>query len=234
MPGVFLRALSEYKFVGTPLWRMFDGKDLVRVELTFHKALPTKSYYKKRDESRRQPAPFAGEWPRQPAPASRPPPRREPTPIERETLPPPTEIVYTTDTTTDHQTKLQEHSYHHRIDDHYQTSTSTSVSHLRRKPEKSLQHQRQIARSSIALTTTKKNTRSTRNTPSRMLSATNHGKDVAIIKAQINPEEDEMNIDLPAYFLHRPWRRIGCSSRDQRPSTIMKILYQDGSTRSSE
>ena len=40
MPGVLLRALSEYKFVGTPLWRMSDGKDLVRVELTFHKALP--------------------------------------------------------------------------------------------------------------------------------------------------------------------------------------------------
>ena len=41
MPGVLFRALSEYKFVGTPLWRMSDGKDLVRVELTFHKALPT-------------------------------------------------------------------------------------------------------------------------------------------------------------------------------------------------
>ena len=69
MPGVLLRALSEYKFVGTPLWRMSDGKDLVGVELTSHKALPTKPYYKKRTESRRQPAPSAGEWPRQPAPA---------------------------------------------------------------------------------------------------------------------------------------------------------------------
>ena len=66
MPVVLLRALSEYKFVGSPLWRMSDGKDLVRVELTFHKALPTKSYYKKRAESRRQPAPSADEWPRQP------------------------------------------------------------------------------------------------------------------------------------------------------------------------
>ena len=72
MPGVFLRALSEYKFVGTPLWRMSDGKDLVRVELTFHKALPTKPYYKKRAGSRRQPAPSAGEWPRQPAAATGP------------------------------------------------------------------------------------------------------------------------------------------------------------------
>ena len=34
-----------------------------------------------------------------------------------------------------------------------------------------------------------------------------HGKDVAIIKAQRIPEEDEMNIDLPAYFLHRPWMK---------------------------
>ena len=93
MPGVLLRALSEYKFVGIPLWRMSDGKDLVRVELTFHKALPTKHYYKKRAESRRQPAPSAGGWPRQPAPASRPPPRREPTPIERETLPPPKQTI---------------------------------------------------------------------------------------------------------------------------------------------
>ena len=89
MPGVLLRALSEYKFVSTPLWRMSDGKDLVRVELTFHKKLPTSQVYKKGVESRRQPAPPAGEWPRQPAPARRLPPRREPTQMERETLPPP-------------------------------------------------------------------------------------------------------------------------------------------------
>ena len=34
-----------------------------------------------------------------------------------------------------------------------------------------------------------------------------HGNDVAIIKAQRIPEEDKMNIDLPAYFLHRPWKK---------------------------
>ena len=96
MPGVLLRALSQYKFVGTPLWRMSDGKDLVRVELTFHKALPTKPYYKRRAESRRQPAPSAGECPRQPVPTSRPPPRREPTQIERETLPPTTQTIQQT------------------------------------------------------------------------------------------------------------------------------------------
>ena len=41
IPAILLRALSEYKFVGHPLWRMADGKDHVRVELTFHKNLPT-------------------------------------------------------------------------------------------------------------------------------------------------------------------------------------------------
>ena len=88
MPGVLLRALREYKFVGTPLCRMSDGKDLVRVELTFHKNLPMPRIYKKGAEIRRQPVLPVGEWLRQPAPARRPPPRREPTQIERETLPP--------------------------------------------------------------------------------------------------------------------------------------------------
>ena len=41
-----------------------DGKDLVRVELTFHKNQPNSRYDKKMAESRRQPAPSAGEWPR--------------------------------------------------------------------------------------------------------------------------------------------------------------------------
>ena len=96
MPGVFLRALSKYKFVGTPLWRMSDGKDLVRVELTFHKKLLMPRFYKKGAESRRQPAPAAGEWHCQPAPATRPLPHRVPTQMERETLPPPTQTILQT------------------------------------------------------------------------------------------------------------------------------------------
>ena len=96
IPAVLLRALSEYKFVGNPLWRMADGKDHVRVELTFHKNLPTLPVYKRRAESRRQPAPSAGEWPRQPTAARRPPPttrsthtaRRESTAPEKETSSP--------------------------------------------------------------------------------------------------------------------------------------------------
>ena len=74
IPAVLFRALSEYKFVGHPLWRMADGKDQVHVELTFHKNLPMLPFYKKRAKSRRQPAPSAGEWPRQPTAAKRPPP----------------------------------------------------------------------------------------------------------------------------------------------------------------
>ena len=52
IPAVLLRALSEYKFVGHPLWKMADGKDHVRVELTFHKTLPMLPVYKRRAESR--------------------------------------------------------------------------------------------------------------------------------------------------------------------------------------
>ena len=171
MPGVLLRALNENKFVGTPLWRMSDGKDLVRVELTFHKALPTKPYYKRRAESRRQPAPSAGEWPRQPFPASRPPPHREPTQIERETLPPTTQTIQQIIRTCYKNTASIIASpiitrtapeQHQRLSSHRH----------RRRPEKSLQKQRKIARSSAATTPMKNLSQSTRSMTSRMLSAT--------------------------------------------------------------
>ena len=96
IPAVLLNALREYSFVDSPLWRMSDGKDLVRVELTFHKNLPTSRIYKKGAECRRQPAPSAGE--RQPTPARLPTSRQTPvcrsTPhLERETPPPPTQTL---------------------------------------------------------------------------------------------------------------------------------------------
>ena len=47
IPAVLLNAMREYSFVGSPLWGMSDGKDLVRVELTFHNNLPTQRLYKK-------------------------------------------------------------------------------------------------------------------------------------------------------------------------------------------
>ena len=97
IPAVLLNALREYSFIGSPLWRMSDGKDLVRIELTFHKNLPTQRLYKKGVVSRKQPAPSAGEWPCQPAPAhlpttKRPTPAHWPTPcVEKETPPQPAE-----------------------------------------------------------------------------------------------------------------------------------------------
>ena len=99
-------------------------KGFSSVELTFHKKLPTRRFYKKGAERRRQPGSRAGEWPRQPAPVTRPPPRREPTQMERDTLPPPIQTILLTP----HQIirPLREYSYHHRIADHLQTSTSVS------------------------------------------------------------------------------------------------------------
>ena len=71
LPAVLLNALRQYKFDGSPLWRMADGKDQVKIEVTFRK--PTNQHFdKKGAESRRRPTPPAGEWPRQPAPARRP------------------------------------------------------------------------------------------------------------------------------------------------------------------
>ena len=76
IPAVLLNALREYSFVGSPLWRMSDRKDLVRVELIFHKNLQTPRFYKKGGVSRRQPAPSAGEG--QPAAATTPTTRSTP------------------------------------------------------------------------------------------------------------------------------------------------------------
>ena len=207
MPGVLLRALSEYKFVGTPLWRLSNGKDLVRVEVTFHKKLPTPRVYKKGAESRRQPAPPAGEWPRQPTPATRLPPRREPTQMEREMLPPPTQTILQT--------------LHQIIRPCYKnTATITAwptITRLAPAP-------------ASPVTLLPKKARKESPAPERSipycsfhyeeeypiyeeydlqdtLSNKFHGQDVAIIKAQRIPEEDEMNIDLPAYFLHRTWEK---------------------------
>ena len=130
LPTVLNNALKEYPVVGSPLWRMSDGKDLVRVELTFHKVLPT-DRYKKRAESRRQPAPSAGEWPRQPAAATRPTTptnrltsaRRRPT-MERKMPPPPTHSSRHSKTR-HHTWSHTEDSSHPAIANHHQTATSS-------------------------------------------------------------------------------------------------------------
>ena len=101
IPSVFLNALKKFNFIGAPLWRLYDSKDLVRVELTFHKNQPTSRYDKRRAESRRQSAPSAGEWPHQPTAARRPPTTRM-TPacqqltMEKETPPPAVQTLQTT------------------------------------------------------------------------------------------------------------------------------------------
>ena len=60
-------ALKEHPFVGSPLCRMSDGKDLVRVELTYQ-PIDTRIGLKAGGSHH----PSAGEWPRQFAPATRP------------------------------------------------------------------------------------------------------------------------------------------------------------------
>ena len=65
LPEVLLNALSQYRFNGSPLWRVREGKDHVKIKVTFWKQ--TNQYFgKKGAEGRRQPTPPAGEWPHQP------------------------------------------------------------------------------------------------------------------------------------------------------------------------
>ena len=127
-------------FVGHPLWRMADGRDHVRVELTFHKNLPTLPVYKRKAESRRQPAPSAGEWSRQPTAARPPPPpttrptptaRRQPTTPEKETTPPASQTLCT-DRHTNYSlsTKTTEDSTDHAITHHPETSYTASFSRI--------------------------------------------------------------------------------------------------------
>ena len=98
LPAVLFTALRRYKFDESPLWRMADGKDHVKVEVTFRKTTHQR-YDKKGAESRRRPTPPAGECPRQPAQARQPtasrqtPARRSPPYLERKTPPPPTQTL---------------------------------------------------------------------------------------------------------------------------------------------
>ena len=169
---------------------------MYHVELTFHKALPTKPYYKRRAESRRQPAPFPGEWPRQPIPALRPPPRRESTQIQREMLTPTTQTIQ--------QTSQQ------IIRPRYKNTASITASPIITRPAPA------SPESPPSKKPRKKSPEPAKDRPilccynayeepfpihekydlQDALSNKLHGKDVAIIKAQRLPrEEDEMNIE---------------------------------------
>ena len=86
LPAVLLNALRQYKFDGSPIWRMADGKDHVKIEVTFRK--PTNQRFdKKGAESRRRPTLPAGEWTRQPAPARHPATRPTPPASQQPTTP---------------------------------------------------------------------------------------------------------------------------------------------------
>ena len=175
IPSVLLNALKEFNFVGTPLWRLSDGKDLVRVELTFHKNhQPTSRYVKKRAERRRrQPAPSAGEWPRQPISARRSPmtttrstpASRQPTP-EKETPPPDTADI----NTFHYQTSTQATgSRDHTITDHHATNNITSFSGLSASKEDKdkVAEVHDDNRNSTSMTKRKMNILYTRSTTSR-------------------------------------------------------------------
>ena len=51
LPAVLLNAWRQYKFNGSPLWRMADGKDHVKIEVTFRKTT-NQRFDKRRAESR--------------------------------------------------------------------------------------------------------------------------------------------------------------------------------------
>ena len=114
-----------------------------------------------------------------------------------------------TDITTDHQTTLQENSKHHRIADITRPAPASPESPPSKKPRKKSPEpakDRPILCCYVAY-----------EEPFPIhekydlqdaLSNKLHGKDVAIMKAQRLPrEEEEMNIDLSAYFLHRSWKQ---------------------------
>ena len=86
LPGIIVSAIKAYEFTDKPLWRIGEGLDHVKIELTYKLPTdqPTVSVEQrektvmskpKRGKAKRrtEPAPSAGEWPRQPLPAEQPP-----------------------------------------------------------------------------------------------------------------------------------------------------------------
>ena len=118
----FVDCFERIQLCWSSTMEISDGKDLVRVELTFHKNQPTSRYDKKR-----------AEWPRQPTAARRPPTttrstpaRRQPT-NEKETSPPAVQTLQTSALSTiRHQRKP--HSRDHTITDHHTTNNTASSS----------------------------------------------------------------------------------------------------------
>ena len=173
---------------------MSDGKDLVRVKLTFHKALRTKP--NKQEEGWKQEVVCILCW--RVALSARSSFKTAATPrtnADREG----DATTARTDTTSDnqHATRTPLPSPHRRSSpDRHQHQRLSSLHH-RRRPGKSLQ-QPKNGHSSTAPTTTKKNTRYTKSTTSRKQSATSSlsSKPRESLEKKMN-----MNVDLPSSTL---------------------------------
>ena len=86
LPAILVSTINAFEFPGNPLWRVGQGLDHVKIELTYklptdqptvsveQKEKPVMSNPKRGKAKRRtEPAPSAGEWPRQSLPAKQPP-----------------------------------------------------------------------------------------------------------------------------------------------------------------
>ena len=206
LPPVLLNALRQYKFDGSPLWRMADGKDHIKIEVTFRK--PTNQRFdKKGAESRRRPTPPAGEWPRQPAPARRsttrptPPASLQPTTPEKETTPPAQQTLQIdTATITVHRppktAQITPSPIIQRPATPPPSPESPPPKKPRTKPPKITRQPKEYFHVDI-----EKEYPLHEKYDLQDIYATSHK---VIVKAARQPREDEeINIDLPAYFLYQ-------------------------------
>ena len=94
LPAIIVSAINAYEFTDKPLWRIGEGLDHVKIELTYKlptdqptvsvehaKEKPFIMPNPKRGKAKRrtEPAPSTGKWPRQTLPAAQPPTRQQPT-----------------------------------------------------------------------------------------------------------------------------------------------------------
>ena len=142
-------------------------KDHVRVELTFHKTLPTLPVYKRRAENRRQPT--AARQPPPPTTRPTPPARRQPATPEKETTPPAPPDTTDRHTSYHHNAKTTEDITDHAITYHPETSYTASFSRITTDKEaENSRRRRTLHPSSTFMSTLRKSTLYMRSTTSRM------------------------------------------------------------------
>ena len=91
LPAILVSTINAFEFPGNPLWRVGQGLDHVKIELTYKlptdqptvsvehaKEKPFIMPNPKRRNKRTKPAPSTGEWPRQTLPAAKPRTRQQP------------------------------------------------------------------------------------------------------------------------------------------------------------